>query len=140
MAIDFNRFEEIARALVPKHRGSLRCFHVSGLYKKNRLISIGFNQEKTHPKIKKYNYYNGAGKHAEFSACIRGGEEDYSDHTMLVLRVDKNNRLNYSRPCAGCIHCLQQFNIEKVFYTDKLGHWQILNPFETKINNRPDRY
>jgi hypothetical protein len=138
--INFDKFERIAFDLI-EHRKNQRCFHVAGIYDKyDRLISVGFNQLKTHGAIKKYNYYNRASLHAELSASLRGGQDNYKKHTMLVLRYNMNDVLDYSRPCAGCLDLLRKVGIDTVFYTDKFGRWVRINPFEIIAQNKPDRY
>ena len=138
--INFKRFEEIAYALLPKHRGSMRCFHVAGLYKKQRLIALGVNSEKTHPKIRQYNYHKIARCHSELMVLLRGGLEDYRGHKMLVLRIDRNDRINNSRPCNGCLNACKQLGVDIVYYSNHKGEYESLIPNETETVTKPDRF
>lgn len=125
--MNLDRLVETAYALMPKYRGEMRCFHVAGIYKKGKLYSIGYNKDQTHPLTKKYGYHKLSGTHAELMACIRGGLEDYSGYTMAVLRIDRNNKLNSSRLCSGCMNLTRQLSFRRVIYTNALGQWEELD-------------
>lgn len=122
--MNLNRLIETAYALMPKYRGDMRCFHVAGIYKKGRLYSIGFNKDQTHPLTQKYGYHRLAHVHAELSSILRGGLEDYSGFTMAILRIDRNNKLNSSRPCFGCTNLIKQVGLRRVLYTNQFGQWE----------------
>jgi cytidine deaminase len=121
--MNFKRLENIAFDLMPKHKNNMRCFHVSGIFNKKKLISVGFNKDITHPKTKKFNYHTHAKIHAELSACIKGGLEDYSGHTIAILRINANNNLDLSCPCAGCRDLIRQLGFSKVYHTTENGDW-----------------
>lgn len=124
--INFNKLEEIAYALVPRYRGDMRCFHVAAIYYKRRLVSIGYNQVKTHPKVRQLGYHTISGVHAELKACIRAGKEDYSGHEIAVLRIDRNDGLNESKPCVTCNSLIESLNFRNCFYTNSVGEWMKL--------------
>lgn len=125
--MNLDRLVETAYALMPKYRGEMRCFHVAGIYRKGKLYSIGYNKDQTHPITQKYGYHRLAKLHAECSSILKGGLEDYSGYTMAVLRIDRNNRLNSSRPCVGCSNLIQGVGIRRVFYTNQFGQWEELD-------------
>lgn len=122
--INFEKLIEVSYALLPRHRGELRAFHVSGIYKGSKLISLGWNKDVTHPATIEYNYYKGAHSHSELMSILRGGKEDYSRHTICVLRIDRNNKLAQSKPCKCCANVIKQLNFKKVYHTNSLGEWE----------------
>lgn len=140
MAINFKKLEEIAYALMPKYRGDMRSFHVAAIYRKSKLVSIGFNKDVTHPKIKKYKYHRLAKVHAELNCVLRGGREDYEGYDIAVLRINRNNKLDYSAPCSGCSHLLCSLGINKVFYTDQEGQWVENSDLQSNILEQPHRF
>lgn len=132
------RLEEIAYGLLD-HRGTIRCFHCAFIFRKNKILSIGLNSEKSHTLTKKFAYHKLAKCHAELKAAIRGGLDDYSDYNLAVLRIDRNNNLNNSKCCSGCFSMAKQLNFKNIYYTDKNGSWNNL-PKDIKIINKPDRF
>lgn len=119
--MNFEKLEEIAYSLLDKRDS--RCFHVAFILKKKRIISIGWNKSSTHPLTKKYNYQPFAKTHAELAAVIRLGEMDCSDFDMAVLRINKNDKIDSSKPCVGCSHMIKQLNFRNVYYTSANGEW-----------------
>ncbi len=123
MSINLSKFSEIAHALQPAHRGDQKHFHVAGIYRKNRLVSLACNKNVTHPATLKYDYWEGSHAHAELRACLRGGLESYRGYTMIVCRIGKDGRLNNSKPCKGCADLIKQLDFDKVIYTNEIGGW-----------------
>lgn len=134
--MNFEKIIEISLALAGKHRYQQRCKHFSFIYEKNKLISIGINNPKTHPWNLKYNYINKqknkisemVGTHSEVNAVRKLGYEFCDGLIMINTRVNKNNKIDYSKPCNGCMEMICQLRFEKVFYTDKLGNFQMIIP------------
>lgn len=119
------RFEEIAYALLPETHPdiSIRCRHFALLFKKNRIICIGWNKVKTHPINQRYNYHKLCGIHAECDVLIKSKTDDFRGYNMAILRIDKNNKINYSAPCKFCCDMLETLNLNKIFYTNEYGKW-----------------
>lgn len=94
--------------------------HVSLIFSKNRLISIGRNYFKTHPKAQKLGYlYNEM--HSELDAyrkiprCHR-----HKKLTLVNIRMNADGQLRMSRPCEVCTEwCVEIF--DKIYYTDNEG-------------------
>lgn len=130
--INFKKLEEITRALEPIHRGKQRCFHSTFLIRKGKIVSIGWNSEKTHPINLKYNYLNRQGNsignqvgtHSEASALLRYGQEDCSDCVVVNLRIDMNSKLNSAKPCSGCAHFLNQVGFKQLWASDSHGEFE----------------
>lgn len=121
---------EIAHAFCPTHRQSgVRAAHVAILVKKNKIVKIGWNKNRTHPKTKEYPYvgsrpkYNriNVGIHAELDVMMKCGKEDLRGHDMIVLRVDGTGKLNNSRPCIGCMGAIKQFGVDNIYYSNCNG-------------------
>lgn len=116
--INFHKLIEIAKALKPLKQHH-RCFHTAFILKRGRIIAISENKANTHPRQQLYDYQPYQKRvHAELAAVIKGGMEDYSDYDMVVLRVDNNHNLAYSRPCTGCQGVIKQLNFNNVWYSD----------------------
>jgi len=127
--MNLNRIIEISFALAGKCRHTKRCRHYSFIFENKKLLSIGVNSPKTHPLNLKYNYINKqknnisevVGTHSELSAVIKLGLDDYSGLILVNTRINRNNKLDYSFPCNGCMDMIKQLNFEKVVYSDKEG-------------------
>lgn len=126
--IKTNKLVDIAKALKPNNK-ELSSFHVTFAYNKKRLLKIGVNSKKTHPRNLRYNYLDRKGKnrshlvtiHSELSVIIKLGLEDCSHIDFYVLRIDNNNRLNYSKPCSGCQDLFNQVGYRNIYYSTKKG-------------------
>jgi deoxycytidylate deaminase len=122
----FLKSVEIAIALKSR-LATGRCFHVTTIFDKNKLISIGSNNyNKTHPISLKYmkkeiwgNYIPSI--HSELSAILKLGEEDCSDYLFFNVRIDKNNQINNSHPCSGCEEMMRQIGFKRLFYSTNIG-------------------
>lgn len=117
----FQKAVKIAYSLCPTNR-DIRTSHVAFLIKSNVIEKIGINKKRTHPEISKHPYHEGhVGIHAELDCILKVDKEDLRNYKMLVLRVDRKNKLNISKPCPGCLSLIDQFNVGEVWYSDKNG-------------------
>ena len=122
-----NRTIDIAMAMCPL-KFEHRCSHIAFLIRKSKIKHIAFNSVKSHPFTEKYKYgranHTGlhVGLHAELNVCIKSNKEDLSDFKMIVLRVDRNGKLNNSKPCLGCQRVIKQFNVGEVWYSSHDGN------------------
>ena len=118
-----NKAIDIAHALCPTNWQNVNNSHIAFLVKKNKIIKIGWNKKRTHPEIAKHPYHEGyVGIHAELDCLLKINKEDLSDYKILVLRIDRNGKLNISKPCKGCQSVLSQFNLKEIWYSDKDGN------------------
>lgn len=130
-----NKIAEISYALAGKCTHNKRCKHFSFIFKNKRLISIGMNSPKTHPLNLKYNYLNKqrnnisdvVGTHSELSAVIKLGLDDCSGFTMVNTRINRNNKLDFSFPCNGCMEMIVQLGFNKVIYSTKDQKFEVFN-------------
>ena len=99
------------------------------IVKKNRIISVGCNLQKTHPIQAKYDihreYCDDHLKHrihAEVSAIISAKDEDDLDGaTMYIYRKNKYGKLDMCRPCNACYAMMKEVGIKRMVYSIKNG-------------------
>lgn len=117
-----NRMVEIAKAMCPNNVEH-RCSHIAFLVKKNKILNIGWNKNKTVPITTKHPYHEGmVGRHAEVDVIFKSQREDLSGYKIVVLRVSKETKeLMMSKPCKGCASVIKQFGIDEIFYSNKDG-------------------
>lgn len=94
---------------------------------RGKVIAYGHNHRKSHPFQAKYGnnsdcIFFHAETHVIKNALNRISVHDLSKCTLYVARVKKDNKkkeLYYglAKPCRGCQKCIEEFNINKVFYT-----------------------
>jgi hypothetical protein len=117
------RAVETAHALCPINWSNVNNSHIAFLVKKNKIIRIGWNRKRTHPEISKHPYHDGyVGTHAELDVILKSGLDNLEDHSIIVLRIDRNGKLNNSKPCLGCRSVLNQFNVKNIFYSNSEGN------------------
>lgn len=94
--------------------------HISMIFHKNRLLSVGGNHFKTHPEAKKIGYAY-CEMHSELDAFrkltipMRGLKL-----TLVNVRYNRFRELRMSKPCSLCTPwCLEVF--DNIYYTDDNG-------------------
>ena len=114
---------EIAAALWSPRGNNLemRCFHVSVVFYKNRILAIGRNKAKSHPlnirniPLSKHGntyYLNIKKTCSELSACqiLKNKTNILTKNCILVnVRIDQNGNIRNSRPCPSCSNLLNYF-------------------------------
>lgn len=125
---NLNRLIEIARALEPNRPQDLN-FHVCGIFRNNRLLSIGINRDKLHTGMSKYEYHkNLRGIHAEFDAVRKlPYETDFEKLSLAVLRIGRLGNVASSCPCRGCQSMINQLGLKRIYYTTDKGTWESVN-------------
>ena len=109
---------KIAKSLCPTNKENKNS-HIAFLIKLNIIDKIGINKRRTHPKTSRHPYHEGyVGIHAELDCILKIDKEDLSKYNMLVIRIDRNGKLNMSKPCPGCQSLLKQLNIKNIWYSD----------------------
>lgn len=94
----------------------------AAILKRKKLISIGWNQDKTHTQSKTWANRH----HAEFHALVGTSKIDLAGTTIFVARLDKKEELKISKPCPECRELIQAAGIRKVFYINEFGSWTCL--------------
>ena len=98
-----------------------RSTHFAFLLKDRRIAFVGWNKEKSHTAIKRHPYGPTSGLHAEMDAILRSKSDDLSQFDLLVLRIDRNMKLNQSKPCVGCQSLIEQVGVRNVYWSDQDG-------------------
>lgn len=81
---------------------------------KNRVLSVGYNQPKTHPISKDTTMQQ---LHAEMHAMIRCADKDLQNADVVVARTRPSGKPGLAKPCGICQGILTRFGVRRVFYT-----------------------
>jgi deoxycytidylate deaminase len=95
--------------------------------KKNKIVSMGTNQKKSHPLQAKYatRPHLEAWLHAEIHSLSLARVEDLLDADIYVSRILKNGTLGNSRPCSGCLKAIKDYGLRGMyFYEDDAVHYE----------------
>lgn len=85
------------------------------IFRKNRILGIGYNFRKTHPHpIKNMGMYWTI--HAELMAILNS-KEDLNNSEIFVFREFKNGALANAKPCHMCMELIKYVGIKKIIYT-----------------------
>lgn len=107
-----------------------RTFHLAAILRRNgRVVKIGENTDKTHPRFTRtYKDGNwGAHMHAEMNVLRFAQPGD----VIEVMRFSAcSHKLTMAKPCPYCMEHLKESGIAKVRYTNWQGDWEtiIINP------------
>ena len=111
----------------------------AALVYKNRVVSYGFNRDKTHTFQARFakneeSIYWHAETNAIHNALKLVDEDILRKTTLFVARAkyaEPNSnewRWGNSKPCEGCMSCITKFDIKKIVYTlDDIGHYGTYN-------------
>jgi deoxycytidylate deaminase len=105
---------------------------------KNRIISVGVNQKRSHPFQAKYSTNEDAiFLHAETDSIRTAlrylAEKDFTKSTLYVCRIkhadgpDTPLIWGLAKPCIGCQRAIATFDIKKVVYSEEgIGAYSFL--------------
>ena len=103
---------------------------------KHKVISTGYNSQRTSPLQKKYNQYRFSVDtphtcHAEISCLkplINRRDIDFKNVDLYIYREYKSGELSLARPCASCMKLITELGIRNIYYTNLGGfsHEEIL--------------
>ena len=104
---------------------------------KNKVVSFGVNQYKSHPfqllygKNKESMFF-----HAEVDAIYRATKRlthhELSRSTIYVARVKRGSTIipdlvfGLAKPCIGCARCIATFNLKRIVYTTDEGGLSVI--------------
>jgi len=92
--------------------------HVSLVVRKNKLIAVGTNNWKTHPKTVELGYMLPY-LHSELDA-FRKMNGNFDKLVLMNYRFSKTGHIGMSKPCKFCMPwCINLF--DKIFYTNEVG-------------------
>jgi len=103
-----------------------RTYHIAAILKRNgRIVKIGENTDKTHPRFKRQ-YEDGtwaSHMHAEMNVLrfAKPGDE------IEVMRFAKcSHALTMAKPCELCMKAMSDAGIKRVKYTNWIGEWETI--------------
>jgi hypothetical protein len=126
MAINFKRLEEIASSLKRDNQTG-QSFHVTFVYRGNKLIKIGQNNYRKQHRSNKYGDYHPyknknagyvPGIHSEIDSLIRLGTNDCFDYGFVNIRIGNDGTPKISKPCVNCMRVLKQTGYKYLWYYD----------------------
>lgn len=84
-----------------------------------RVIGVGINEMKTHPKLF---YLAWPYLHAEMKVLFSEGLDNVKGMVVYVARVRRDGIVGNSRPCEKCMGFLREGGIKRVVYTTGEGY------------------
>lgn len=111
-----NKYFELAKRLSKKsdhYQYKMGCVIVKG----KRVVGVGYNQLKSHPKSP----HEWKTIHAEFHATLGTDLAELRGSTVYVYREKKNGDLANAMPCRSCRRMLESLGVKEVFYTIDAG-------------------
>jgi len=98
--------------------------------KKNRVLSVGYNNPKTHPLAKTKMRQ----LHAEMDAIIGCNAEQLDGAELVVVRARRDKKVGMAKPCKACHEFIAKVGIKRVYYTVDTPDWE--NPTFFKMDLR----
>jgi deoxycytidylate deaminase len=90
--------------------------------KGNRIMGVGNNKRKSHPKqINHHTFKIAQGLHAERSAIINAKRKDLSGCTIHIARLTKCGEPAMAKPCDQCMAYIKETGIKRIVYTNQEG-------------------
>lgn len=92
---------------------------------KHKVISTGYNSQRTNPLQKKYNKYRFSVEtphtcHSEI-ACLKPlisrKDIDFKNVELYIYREYKNGETALARPCKSCMKLITELGIRNIYYT-----------------------
>ena len=103
-----------------------RTYHLAAILRRNgRVVRIGENTSKTHPRFKRQ-YEDGSWAshmHAEMNV-LRFAEPGDELEVMRFKKCD--HEFSMAKPCSLCMDQMKKSGIRKVRYTNWEGQWEVL--------------
>lgn len=103
-----------------------RTYHIAAILRRNgRVVKIGENTSKTHPRFKRQ--YDdgtwGSHMHAEMNVLRFAQPGD----VLEVMRFKKyDDKLSMAKPCSWCMAEIKAAGIKKIKYTNWHGNWETM--------------
>jgi len=89
----------------------------AALFIGNKLISLGWNVNKTHPEQQSVFRW----QHAEMAALVGIHKHDLTRAHIYVARVTMTGLLRIAKPCDDCQRILRAAGIRRAYYTSRDG-------------------
>lgn len=111
------RHFNLAKKLASKsdhHSYRLGCV----IFKGSKVLSLGYNQIKTHTQSP----HDWKMIHAEFHALLGVAVCDLRGASACVYRESRSGRVGLAKPCKGCESLLFGAGLRKVYFTTDTGY------------------
>jgi deoxycytidylate deaminase len=117
--MNFNKIKDLTISLkdLPKGKSKHFTFILDG----NKIISIGWNSKKTHPKTKKWYPYPYI--HSEFMA-VNQLRRNLKGLTIVNTRI-VHGEMALSKPCKYCREMLRFYGAKRIYYSGE--EWKCLS-------------
>ena len=99
----------------------------AAIYLGRRLVSIGWNSNKTYPKCTGFHRW----QHAEVAALIGTSKFNLVNATIYVARITRSGLVSMAMPCEDCQEFLRAVGVRRAVYTDYNGQ-----PKRMKLNHK----
>ena len=107
------RFANIALQLAAEFGPDMTHQLCALVVRKNRVLSIGYNSNKTHPiadtKMQQL--------HAEMHAVVQCPDGDLGGADIVVARARAEGKAGLAKPCMTCEGILKRCGVRRVYYT-----------------------
>lgn len=113
------RHERIMRkALVLAKHSPHKVFPMCAILAKgNRILSVGFNSHRSHPKQRPLRKVWPCLTHAELDALAGMRDDLIEGATLYIARLKKSTKdAGCSKPCAACMGLIREKKIKKIIY------------------------
>lgn len=121
MTTRYTRFVKAALDLACVAHRDRDCYYqlCALVVKKNRVLSVGYNNPKTHPLAKTKMRQ----LHAEVAACIRCSKDELRGAEIIVVRARRDHKVGMAQPCEACDTFIRNVGIRRVYYTTDSPNW-----------------
>jgi deoxycytidylate deaminase len=102
-----------------------RVYHLAAILKRGkRVVRVGENTDKTHPRFKRTypDGQQGSHMHAEMNVLRFARPGD----TLEVIRFLKTGGRTMAKPCIYCMKHIKEAGIKRVRYTNFEGEWECI--------------
>lgn len=100
--------------IIPKIPPNTQRFRLLAIVaRKSKILSIGYNQRKTH-RLALGTRHNEI--HAELSAILAAREDKLTGCDIYVIRKT-NKGTGMARPCEHCLKIIAMYDIRNIYYT-----------------------
>ncbi|MCI0562075.1 MAG: hypothetical protein MN733_26605 [Nitrososphaera sp.] len=89
----------------------------AALFKGGRLVSIGFNCRRTHPKQNSIFRW----QHAECNCLLGTRKYDLRLCTLFVVRITRRGKFRVSTPCSDCQDILRAAGVRHIYHINRAG-------------------
>ncbi len=111
--MNYIRYFELAKRVAKKSNHptyKLGCI----LFKKKKIVGLGFNQIKTHTKSPD----QWKMLHAEVHSVLGADPADMHGASAFVYMENKNGKVGKAKPCKNCQQLLESVGIKHIYYTN----------------------